>query len=235
MEPNLRQKTQDLADLNNHRTEYQRLASTSRRREHRPKELANALGRPNTGGSQVSWKFSGKPFTQGTSNREHELKKGCGIFPRVWPDADARVSEVPVTSRAAIQYASTALASHGGITPRQRTVDVEIDHHKRQLTTWHEHDHIKSSAAGKQVRPLRVAGISSARLGGIKQDPGYRMGMEDRPEWMAEAEDLPGGYLFTPSDPLFQLPASARGRGDPTVFGKDSHFSHKFNHISRRT
>lgn len=215
-------------NFNSHRTEYQRLASTSRRRDHRPKELANATGRPNTGGSQVSWKFSGKPFTEGISNRESELKKGCGIFPRVWPDTDARISEVPVTSRAAIQYASTALASHGGITPRQRKVDVEIDHHKRHITTWHEHDHIRSSAGKKQVRPLRVAGVNSARLGYIRQDPSHRAGIEDRPTWMKEAEDLPGGYLFTPSDPLFQLPASARGRGDPTVFGKDSHFSIAF-------
>merc|ERR1719160_1810214 len=221
-----------------HKTEYQRLASTSRRREHRSRALSTSgalsttgksstgpNGRLNTGGSEVSWKFTGKPFTTGISNREIELKKGCGIFPRVWPDEDSRISEVPVTCRRDLRFGTTALAAHGGIIPRMDKIDVDVDRYKRQLTTWHEHDHGKSSAAKKQLRPLRVAGLSSARQGYIAQPPSSRVGTQDRPEWIRGETDLPGGYDFTPSDPGSLLPLSARGRGDPVRFGIDAHFT----------
>lgn len=219
-------------NLQTHRTEYQRLASTSRRREHRERhdhcKISCTTGRPNTGGSEVSWKFTGKPFTQGISNREAELREGCGIHPKVWPDNDVRISEIPVTCRRDLQFATTAMAAHGGYTPRKPKVEKEIAEHKRQLTVWHEHDHTNSSAAKKTVRPLRVAGLMSARLGYLSLDPGSRVGMEDRPSWMREDETLPGGFLFTPSDPHGRLPASARGHGDPSRFGKDAHFTATF-------
>merc|ERR1712118_357871 len=87
-----------------------------------------------------------------------------------------------------------ALAAHGGIIPRMDKIDVDVDRYKRQLTTWHEHDHGKSSAAKKQLRPLRVAGLSSARQGYIAQPPSSRVGTQDRPEWIRGETDLPGGY-----------------------------------------
>lgn len=238
----------------NHRTEYQRLAATSRRRDHRtPRAVPtidcqstrsqgsragstksyksgaqSARGRPNTGGSEVSWKFTGKAFTEGVSNRENELKHGCGIIPKVHPDDDPRVGEVPVRFRHEIGFATTALAAHGGYLPRQDKVDPDICRYKRQMTTWHEHDHGKSTAGRKELRPLRVAGLLSARHGYINTAPGHRVGLEDRPTWMSEDEDLPGGYLYTPSDPHGLLPEGSRGRGDPTRFGIDAHFTAQF-------
>lgn len=217
-------------NFDTHRTEYQRLASSSRRRERHSRDcISTGSGRPNTGSSRCSFKFTGKAFTEGISNREAELKGGgCGIFPRVHPDNDARIAEVPVTSRRDLQFATTALAQHGGIMPRQHKGDAGIDEHKRQQTTWHEHDHGKSSAAAKQMRPLRVAGLSAARLGYLSLPPSSRVGIEDRPTWMKENEDLPGGYLFSPSDVHGKLPASARGAGKPSRFGFDTHFSSQF-------
>jgi len=125
-------------------------------------------------------------------------------------------------------FACSALAAHGGITPRQHKADEGLDRHKRHPTTWHDHDHGKSSAAKKTLRPLRVAGLHTARLNYLRTDPGSRMGTEDRPTWMREDEDLPGGYLYTPSDPHGTLPASARGSGDPSRFGIDAHFTSQF-------
>lgn len=228
-------------NFHGHRTEYERLQATSRRREapqriSAPRRTPRSREQtPSDTGSEVHWKFTGKNFTDGLSNRDIELKgRGCGIFPRVWPDEDARISEVPVHDRVSLKYGTTALAQHGGITPRRReAADVDIDKLKREPVVWHEHDHVRSSAANKQLRPLRVAGLSTARLGYLNTDPGSRSGVEDRPPWMREDEDMPGGYHFTPSDPHFKLPESARGRGDPTRFGIDEHFTASFPQMGR--
>lgn len=224
-------------NLDCHRTEYQRLASTSRRRERQSRSHSSSAagpgGRLNTGGSEVSWRFTGKPFTNGISNRDAELKTGCGIYPRVHPDEDPRISEVPVKSRLDLRFATTALAAQGGLVPRNHQAEEAISQHKRHLTTWHEHDHGKSGAAKKHIRPLRVAGVSSARLGYTSLPSSARVGTEDRPTWMPENEDLPGGYLFTPSDPHSLLPASARGRGASSRFGRTAHFTATFTGKSR--
>merc|ERR1712014_363856 len=95
----------------------------------------------------------------------------------------------------------------GGITPRERNIDDNITQLKRQTTIWHEHDHAGSSAFNKKVRAHRVAGVNSARLGYINTHAGHRAtSIDDRPHWMSEQEDLPGGFYFTPSDPDCLLP-----------------------------
>eukprot|EP00427_Karlodinium_veneficum_P029791 CAMPEP_0169221366 /NCGR_PEP_ID=MMETSP1016-20121227/21009_1 /TAXON_ID=342587 /ORGANISM="Karlodinium micrum, Strain CCMP2283" /LENGTH=225 /DNA_ID=CAMNT_0009299567 /DNA_START=39 /DNA_END=716 /DNA_ORIENTATION=- len=217
-------------NFNAHSTEYGRLSETGRRREQRSCVLSNTDGRLSSGGSQATWNFTGKSFSDGLSNREAELTgKGCGIFPRVHPPDDPRISEVPIRSRRCLSFATTALAQQGGITPRQRVVDDSISRMKREATIWHEHDHSRSSALTKKVRSLRVAGVNSARLGHINTHLGHRnAGIEDRPSWMREDEHLPGGFLFTPSDPFSQLPEGTPGRGDPSRFGRVGHFSSSF-------
>jgi len=184
----------------------------------------------------VKWTFTGKHFTDPRSNRELELGgRGCGIFPRVWPDDDPRISEIPVHDRESLKYATTALAQMGGIAPR-RAEDCDdataaIHKLKHDTVEWHEHDTGRSSSTTKTVRPLRVAGLSTARLGYLATEPGHRVGVEDRPPWMREDEDMPGGYFYTPSDPHFKLAEGSRGRGDPTRFGMESHFTAKFPHM----
>eukprot|EP00443_Scrippsiella_acuminata_P032440 CAMPEP_0115361200 /NCGR_PEP_ID=MMETSP0270-20121206/102082_1 /TAXON_ID=71861 /ORGANISM="Scrippsiella trochoidea, Strain CCMP3099" /LENGTH=185 /DNA_ID=CAMNT_0002783763 /DNA_START=31 /DNA_END=584 /DNA_ORIENTATION=+ len=85
------------SQLRGTQTDYQRIAN------------AQSLAGP-----PPSWSFSSRAFTDATSNRELEISThGCGITPRVWPDSDARISEVPVTSRQALRYATTALAQQG--------------------------------------------------------------------------------------------------------------------------
>merc|ERR1712039_729361 len=98
------------------------------------------------------------------------MGRGCGIYPRVHGDSDARISEEPVANPAALKYATTALAQMGGITPRKRVVDDNLTRLKREQVSWVQHDHERSSCSSKVLRPIRVAGVNSARLGYINQD-----------------------------------------------------------------
>mmetsp|Transcript_43882 Transcript_43882/g.139766 ORF Transcript_43882/g.139766 Transcript_43882/m.139766 type:complete len:197 (-) Transcript_43882:208-798(-) len=164
------------------------------------------------------WKFTGRQWTEATSNRARELTHGCGITPRVWGDSDSRISEEPVTSRESLRYATTALAQMGGITPRRRAVDDTVSQLRREKVVWHQHCHDQSRSDRKELRPLRVAGLNSAHLSYIKQRPGDRPGLAERPPWMREDEQVPGKWTFKPSDP----------KGDPTVFGRNSHFTDNF-------
>mmetsp|Transcript_46265 Transcript_46265/g.134751 ORF Transcript_46265/g.134751 Transcript_46265/m.134751 type:complete len:202 (+) Transcript_46265:66-671(+) len=170
-------------------------------------------------GKTPDFNFSGRPFTTAISNRDRELAgRGCGVHPRVWPDEDPGISEVPITSRGSLRFATTALAQFGGMTPRRRVVDSGVSLLRQQATMWHQHDHERSRADHKELRAFPVAGLNSARLGYMKQRPCDRMGVDDRPPWMQENEHLPGGWHFTPSDSV----------GDPTLFGRNHHFTAGF-------
>mmetsp|Transcript_20163 Transcript_20163/g.55820 ORF Transcript_20163/g.55820 Transcript_20163/m.55820 type:complete len:214 (+) Transcript_20163:109-750(+) len=190
--------------LHLHQTEYHRQARG-------PAEATNR---------KPAWSFSGKAWTHDESNRTREIAHGCGITPRVWGDGDARISEEPVTSRSALAYGTTALAQSAGITPRRRVIDTQMAELKRNAVAWHQHDHERSSADSKVLRPIRVAGVNTARLGWLKQNTFDRQGVDDRPHGFREDETMPGGYHFTPADP----------DGDPTRFGRDAHFTAKFGH-----
>mmetsp|Transcript_129341 Transcript_129341/g.322439 ORF Transcript_129341/g.322439 Transcript_129341/m.322439 type:complete len:207 (+) Transcript_129341:96-716(+) len=196
------------SQLRGTQTDYQRIAN------------AQSLAGP-----PPSWSFSSRAFTDATSNRELEISThGCGITPRVWPDSDARISEVPVTSRQALRYATTALAQQGGLTPRRRAVDSTVAQLRAEATAWHQHDHERSTCDRKELRPIRVAGLNSARIGHIRTVPFHRTGVDDRPHWMSENEMLPGGWHFTPSD----------HKGDPTLFGRNAHFTAGFTCAPRK-
>eukprot|EP00933_Yihiella_yeosuensis_P023510 TRINITY_DN18326_c4_g1_i1.p1 TRINITY_DN18326_c4_g1~~TRINITY_DN18326_c4_g1_i1.p1 ORF type:complete len:204 (+),score=26.96 TRINITY_DN18326_c4_g1_i1:83-694(+) len=189
-------------ELSRTRTDYQRIADAHALQGERPRFL-----------------FSGKHFTHSDTNRNFEIKRGCGISPRVWGDHDDRVAEEPVINRAALQYATMSISAQGGHTPRRRQVDDYVAQLRREATRWQQHDHEKSNSKKKELRHMVAAGRNSASLGYCRLHSCHRPpGVDDRPPWMREDEHLPGGWEFTPSDPT----------GDPTLFGKDSQFSMSF-------
>eukprot|EP00929_Paragymnodinium_shiwhaense_P050931 TRINITY_DN25639_c0_g1_i1.p1 TRINITY_DN25639_c0_g1~~TRINITY_DN25639_c0_g1_i1.p1 ORF type:complete len:214 (+),score=21.79 TRINITY_DN25639_c0_g1_i1:85-726(+) len=190
---------------------------------HRTEYDALTRGMLSARGAAPEFKFTGRLWTDPTCNRAAELKKGCGVYPRVWGDADARNSEVPITSREALRFfGTTSLAQHAGLTPRDHRTDndKEVLDLKRAPVIWPEHDRERSECDRKVLRPMKVAGVNTARLGARKLHSFQRMGVDDRPPWMKEDETMPGGYHFAPAEP----------NGDPTRFGRSQHFSKKFGH-----
>eukprot|EP00441_Pelagodinium_beii_P042583 CAMPEP_0197627722 /NCGR_PEP_ID=MMETSP1338-20131121/6256_1 /TAXON_ID=43686 ORGANISM="Pelagodinium beii, Strain RCC1491" /NCGR_SAMPLE_ID=MMETSP1338 /ASSEMBLY_ACC=CAM_ASM_000754 /LENGTH=200 /DNA_ID=CAMNT_0043198521 /DNA_START=41 /DNA_END=640 /DNA_ORIENTATION=+ len=188
-------------DMENTRTDYQRIAD------------AQLLASP-----AMTWTWTGKPWTHSDTNRAKEISDGCGITPRAIGKHDQRVNEQPVTSRFAMQYATMAISAHGGHTPRKRNVDDNIARLRREARMWHQHDHMRSTAAKKELRSIQAAGVSSAHLAYLSTHAAQRTGVDDRPPWMREDEHLPGGWDFTPSDPT----------GDPSRFGRTSHLTTSF-------
>lgn len=167
--------------------------------------------------------FTGRPFTEGLSNRQFELVRGCGISPRVWPDEDPRITEHPVVNRSMVQHGTTALASLGGYTQRPREPDDLVRTYKRERVEWHEHDRERSGVDKKVLRPVKVAGMRSAHMGANAQGFMHPGGIEDRPHWMSGRRDddhLPGRWKFKPSDPQQCV---------PTLFARDSNFTKAFN------
>mmetsp|Transcript_49313 Transcript_49313/g.107357 ORF Transcript_49313/g.107357 Transcript_49313/m.107357 type:complete len:206 (-) Transcript_49313:97-714(-) len=194
--------------------------------------LRSLYGRPRAArqrGKQPDWPFTGKQWTErgsNGSNRTQEAARGAqgvGVVPRVWPDSDPRISEVPVLSRASLRYATTALAQQGGIIPREQVVDRDLLELKRNPVRWVQHDPKRSTCDSKVLRPFKVAGVNSARLGWLSAHSATRQGIDDRPPGMREDETLPGGFLFSPSE----------AHGDPTRFGRDTHFTSGFANLQR--
>lgn len=161
------------------------------------------------GGAPPTFSFSGRHFTDPESNLTNP--RGCGITPQVWPDADPRISEVPITSREDLQWATTSIAQFGGVTPRRgRPVHTDVADHARLRATWSNHHHDK---------PLRVAGISTARLGHNGTAAADRQGVDDRPTILgwSENETLPGGYHYSP-----------RRDDGQSAFGRRSNFTQRW-------
>jgi len=193
-------------DLHRTATDYQRLADAHTLR-----------------GPAPQFTFTGSAFTNAKSRREHEVAgKGCGIVPRVWPPHEGcRMSEVPVTSRSAMSHATTALAAQSGITPRRKAPMPEpaVSALRMEGTVWHQHDHERSNSDRKELRPMRAAGLHTKRIDWLRKEPaGLRGGTNDRPEWIRENKAEPGSWHYTPSDK----------HGDPTLFGRNAHFTQKF-------
>mmetsp|Transcript_2511 Transcript_2511/g.5995 ORF Transcript_2511/g.5995 Transcript_2511/m.5995 type:complete len:203 (-) Transcript_2511:82-690(-) len=188
------------------RTEYQRLGES----------------RPSAGAS-LAWQWTGKPWSQAEGLRTRELRQGCGITPRVHPAPSGTVNEELATSRAAMQYATMAIAAQGGLTMRKRELD-DTDRLRKQQVVWPQHDHDLSGSAQKELRHFPIAGRSSASLGYTKKPSFLRTQINgDRPAWMREEEDRPGGWGFTPSQPM----RSAR-------FAREAHFTSSFKGGSNR-
>eukprot|EP00928_Gymnodinium_smaydae_P023384 TRINITY_DN19322_c0_g1_i1.p1 TRINITY_DN19322_c0_g1~~TRINITY_DN19322_c0_g1_i1.p1 ORF type:complete len:204 (+),score=13.53 TRINITY_DN19322_c0_g1_i1:57-668(+) len=161
---------------------------------------------------------AGKPWTDPESHRAKELRKGAGIYPRVQEESEYKLTKVPTVDRRTLGFSTTAMASLAGFTPRQ-VVRSEVHDLRGSQTIWHQHDHENSSCDKKVLRSMPVAGLNSARLGWTREHATHRStGATDRPPWMSENESLPGGWHFTPSDK----------HGDPTRFGRDSHFTRNF-------
>ncbi|OLP86878.1 hypothetical protein AK812_SmicGene31970 [Symbiodinium microadriaticum] len=173
-------------------------------------------------GETPALQWTGKPWSKAESLRSRELRQGCGITPRVYPAPSGTVNEELATSQAAMQFATMAIAAQGGQTMRKRELD-DTDRLRKQTVVWQQHDHDLSGSARKELRHYPVAGRSSASLGYTKKPSFLRMQINgDRPAWMREEDDRPGGWSFAPSSPL----RSAR-------FAREAHFTSGVNNQER--
>mmetsp|Transcript_5208 Transcript_5208/g.7313 ORF Transcript_5208/g.7313 Transcript_5208/m.7313 type:complete len:232 (+) Transcript_5208:1-696(+) len=175
--------------------------------------------------------FTGRSFRRQEEEQPHHAPEvsvaasgegnGCGIAPRVHPAAAAttrKMNMISATGREDLRFATTALAALGGHAPRRVAREAETSDLKRETAVWHQHDPDRSSCSQKVHRPIKTAGVSSARLSYSGLQSCHRVGREDRPTWMKNMELLPGAWKFGPS---------ANG-GAPGVFNRSDHFTEGF-------
>eukprot|EP00927_Polykrikos_kofoidii_P074858 TRINITY_DN70909_c0_g1_i1.p1 TRINITY_DN70909_c0_g1~~TRINITY_DN70909_c0_g1_i1.p1 ORF type:complete len:224 (+),score=18.08 TRINITY_DN70909_c0_g1_i1:56-673(+) len=166
-----------------------------------------------TSGSRC-WHLTGNPMTRNDTSRSDAVERGRRITSDVGGHTDGRLGELPVGCQSARAYGAT-------LTQRQRTIDAELEEVKKAPVIWAQHDHEKSLCDRKQLRPMRVAGVNSARLHMLRsQATVHRPGNDNRPPWMKKDEHLPGGLKYSPADV----------NGNPTKFGIDSHYSSMYGH-----